>query len=345
VSRRSIVIVAAVTLTVAAAAGAGLAIAGGDEEVARGPEADRAAAAAVRHAGGGRAVEVVRDEDDGGGYEVEVQRPDGSAVEVDLSADGTVRASEPNDDRPGERDDEGRDDDGRDDDGRDDDDEDGADDDARGGAAAGAASTRLPAHLDPRNFTANITHAYWPMRPGSRWVYRKGDRRTVVTVTTRTEVVDGVRARVVRDVVRENGRVHEDTTDWYAQDRAGNLWYLGERTVEYDERGRGSTEGSWRAGTRGARAGIALPARPQVGMRFQQEQAPDAADTAQILSLNEQADVAAGHFGRLLMTKDFSPLEPRVLEFKLYAKGVGPVMVLDVSGGNGGREELVRYDR
>ena len=200
------------------------------------------------------------------------------------------------------------------------------------------------------DFSTKIDNPYWPMPVGRRWVYRETERgttqRVVVTVTDRTKrVAAGVTARVVRDVVTRNGRRVEDTDDWYAQHRDGSVWYLGEDTTEF-ERGRPvSREGSWEAGVRGAQAGIIMPARPQVGMEYHQEYAPgEAEDAAKVLSLDEQAQTPFGHFRRVLMTKDFTPLEPRVLEYKLYARGVGPVLVVGVSGG-AGREELIRFRR
>ena len=204
-----------------------------------------------------------------------------------------------------------------------------------------------PVRLDPADFSARIDNPYWPMAPGSRWVYRETDehgdvQRVVVTVTGRTRTVAGIEARVVHDVVTADGRLVEDTFDWYAQDRAGNVWYLGEDTREFED-GRVSRAGSWQAGVDGAQAGVLLPARPRVGSEYRQEYyAGEAEDAARVLSLDEQAEVPFGHFRGALLTKDFTPLEPDVLEYKLYAKGVGPVLVLAVSGG-GGREELLRY--
>ena len=205
-----------------------------------------------------------------------------------------------------------------------------------------------PVRLDPAEFTTKIDNPYWPMAPGSRWVYRETDeqgnrQRVEVTVTRRTKVIAGVRARVVHDLVTEDGRRVEDTFDWYAQDTAGNVWYLGEDTKEYEHGKVVSTRGSWEAGVDGAQAGVIMPARPRVGMRYRQEYAAgEAQDAARVLSVDEQAEVPFGHFTGVLMTKDFTPLEPKVLEYKLYARNVGPVLVLAVSGG-GGTEELVRY--
>jgi hypothetical protein len=194
-------------------------------------------------------------------------------------------------------------------------------------------------------FTTRIDNPYWPMAPGTKWVYREGNQRVTVTVTDRRKrVASGVEALVVRDTVTENGTLVEDTFDWFAQDAAGNVWYLGEDTKEYENGTFVSSEGSWEAGVDGAEAGIVMPAHPKPGMRYRQEYyRGHAEDAARVLSLDEQAQTAAGHFRGLLLTKDYTPLEPDVLEYKLYAKGVGPVLVLSPSGG-GGREELVRHE-
>jgi hypothetical protein len=217
-----------------------------------------------------------------------------------------------------------------------------------GSAQGGAESS---AQLDPGDFTTRIDNPYWPMRPGSRWVYRETDpdgtrQRVVVTVTRRTKrIANGVEARVVRDVVREEGKLVEKTDDWYAQDKKGNIWYLGEATTEYENGKPVSTEGSFEAGVDGAEAGIIMPAKPRRGMKYRQEfYAGHAEDRGEIVSLREQAEVPFGHFRNVLMTKDTNPLEPRILEFKFYARGVGPVLAVSVSGG-ADREELIRYKR
>jgi hypothetical protein len=201
--------------------------------------------------------------------------------------------------------------------------------------------------LDPADFTTEIDNAYWPMRPGTRWIYREqsqheGTLRGEVTVTDKVKEVDGVKARVIHDVATKDGRLVEVTDDWYAQDKTGNLWYLGEDTTEYRNGKPHSTGGSWEAGVDGAQAGIMIPATPHAGMTYRQEYyAGKAEDAARVLSLGEQAEVPAGHFTGALLTKDYTPLEPKMLEYKLYAKGVGPVMTLGVSG-DVGVEQLVR---
>ena len=206
-----------------------------------------------------------------------------------------------------------------------------------------------PVDLNPADFTTRIDNPYWPMSPGSRWVYRESDtegtrQRVVVTVTPKTKrIANGVEARVVHDVVTENGQLVEVTDDWYAQDADGNIWYLGEDTAEYENGEVTSTAGSFEAGVAGAQAGVIVPADAEPGLAYRQEYyAGEAEDSAEVLSLDEQAEVPFGHFAKVTMTKDLNPLEPKLLEYKFYARGVGPVLAIAVSGGTD-REELVSY--
>lgn len=207
--------------------------------------------------------------------------------------------------------------------------------------------------LDPSEFTTAIDNPFWPMRPGSRWVYRETDpigarQRVVVTVTDDTKLIaNGVLARVVHDVVTEHGEPVEVTDDWYAQDRCGNVWYLGEATKEYENGKVVSTAGSFEAGVDGAQAGVIVLAKPRKGVRYRQEYYDgEAEDRAEVVSLGERAEVPFGYFrrGRVLMTRDLDPLRPKVLEYKFYARGVGPVLAIGVSGGSD-REELLSYTR
>jgi hypothetical protein len=214
-------------------------------------------------------------------------------------------------------------------------------------AAAALPIAGEPAHLDPAEFTTRIDHPYWPMWPGSRWVYRQtdadGSRRIEVTVTHRTRTVMGVQARVVHDVATEDGEVTEDTYDWYAQDADGNVWYLGEDTRQVEDGKVTSTEGSWQAGVDGAQPGILLPARPRPGMAYRQEYGAGARDTAAVLSLHQRAKVPSGLFEHVLVTKEFTPLEPKLLKHAFFALGVGPVLSLTLAGGSD-REELLSFE-
>jgi hypothetical protein len=206
-----------------------------------------------------------------------------------------------------------------------------------------------PVKLDPAAFTTEIDNRYLPLRPGSRWLYREtganGTRqRVVVTVTDRTRrIANGIEARVVHDTVTADGALVEDTFDWYAQDADGNVWYLGEDTKEYADGKVVSTAGSWEAGVDGAQAGVVMPAKPRPGLEYRQEHYEgEAEDAARVLSLDDQAEVPAGHYTDVLLTKDWNPLEPRILEHKLYAQDVGLVLAVGVSGSSE-REELLRF--
>jgi len=225
---------------------------------------------------------------------------------------------------------------------------------ACGGGGGGSQASSLPqgsepASLDPADFTTRIDNPYWPMTPGSRWVYSETDaegnvQQVEVTVTSETKTILGIDARVVHDVVTEDGELVEDTYDWYAQDAEGNIWYLGEDTKEYGNGKLKSTEGSWEAGVDGAQPGIILPGRPAVGMSYRQEYLEgQAEDAAEVQSLDETATVPYGSFDGVLMTKDYTPLTPDLVEHKFYARGVGPVLALTVSGGSD-REELVSFE-
>ena len=207
-----------------------------------------------------------------------------------------------------------------------------------------------PANLDPSEFTVKIDNPYLPFTPGSRWVYRETadgepDQRVVVEVTGKTKMIaNGVEALVVRDTVTEGGELIELTDDWYAQDSAGNVWYLGEDTAEYEDGKRVCRCGSFEAGVDGAEAGIVMPADPQDGMAYRQEYYEgEAEDEAEVLSLDEKAEVPIGYYPETVMTKDLVPLEPKVSEHKFYAEGVGLVLALHISGGEG-REELVSFE-
>jgi hypothetical protein len=211
---------------------------------------------------------------------------------------------------------------------------------AAAGPALGARGGPVipPANPDPARFTTTIDNPYLPFEPGTRMVYRErsddGRGREVVTVTRRTRTVQGVETVVVRDRAFVEGELVEDTRDWYAQDRRGDVWYFGENTKEYEDGKVVSTEGSWRAGRAGARAGVVMPARPKVGDSYYQEYAPGAAlDQATVLRLDAERTVPYGSFDELLVTKDFTELEPDVVEHKFYARGIGVVLEKLVRGG------------
>jgi hypothetical protein len=196
------------------------------------------------------------------------------------------------------------------------------------------------AHPGPAAFVSSVDNPWFPLVPGKTFVYRgvkDGEpTRDVVHVTSRVRVVDGVRCVAVTDRLYASGRLAERTTDWYAQDRNGTVWYFGEDTAELDRSGRvTSREGSWLAGVKGARAGIFMPAHPQVGQAFRQELLQGhAEDHFRVLGLHASVRTPAVASTRGLLTKEWTPLEPDVVDHKLYVRGVGLVEERTIRGGD-----------
>ena len=192
----------------------------------------------------------------------------------------------------------------------------------------------------PADFVAHVDNPWFPLTPGTVYVYRgiKDGKpsRDVVTVTHATRAIEGVRATSVHDDLYVEGRLAERTTDWYAQDRAGNVWYFGEDTAELDAKGRvTSREGSWLAGVHGARPGIYMPARPVVGRRGRQEYLKGhAEDHFRVVSLDASVSAPALSSRHALLTEEWTPLEPGVLDHKLYVRGIGTVLEHTVKGGS-----------
>jgi hypothetical protein len=177
--------------------------------------------------------------------------------------------------------------------------------------------------VDAADFAANVDNPSFPLVPGTVLVYegRSDGEREVVTlrVTDQTKEILGVTCTVVRDTVED-----------------GNVWYMGEDTKEYEEGKVVRTEGSWEAGVDGALPGIIMPATPEVGLAYTQEHyAGEAEDKGKVVSLGDHVEVPYGSFDDVIVTEDWTPLEPKVLEHKYYAAGVGVVFEEIVKGGEG----------
>jgi hypothetical protein len=198
--------------------------------------------------------------------------------------------------------------------------------------------------LDPADFVADIDNPWMPFTPGHRWLYRvDGGQRIEVVVTHQTRTILGITATVVRDTETQRGQPVEDTFDWYAQDRDGNVWYMGEDTKEYENGQVVSTAGSWEAGVDGALPGVIMRADPRVGDAYRQEYyRGQAEDMAKVLRAGASERVPLRTFEGLLVTQEWSPLEPKVVEEKYYAKGFGLVLEKTVRGGSE-RTELLSY--
>jgi Ca2+-binding RTX toxin-like protein len=189
--------------------------------------------------------------------------------------------------------------------------------------------------INPADFVSVIDNPYFPLQPGTTFVYQNPgkDAFDTMIVTHDTKVIDGVTCTLVHDVAHENGQVIEDTFDYYAQDKQGNVWYFGEDTKELEDGKVVTTEGTWRAGVNGAEPGIIMEAHPHVGDAYKQEHAPGVAeDAAQVTGLHASADVPYGTFSGLLDTKEFTPLEPGVVEHKLYGLGIGMIDGIENTG-------------
>ena len=187
-------------------------------------------------------------------------------------------------------------------------------------------------------FAPRVDNPWFPLTPGTTFVYRgvKDGKaaRDVVKVLHTTRTIQGVRCTSVSDRLYLAGRLEERTTDWYAQDRRGNVWYFGEATAELDSSGHvTSTEGSWLSGRNGARAGIYMPARPHVGQTGRQEYYKGhAEDHFAVVSVRARVSVPYVSSTRAVLTKEWTPLEPGTLDHKYYVRGIGTVKEVTVKG-------------
>jgi hypothetical protein len=225
----------------------------------------------------------------------------------------------------------------------------GGDDDSDRGLPQGSE----PVKLKPADFTTTIDNPYSPMPVGTRWEYRETDttggrEKVVVRVTDKTKrIANGITARVVRDTATEKGVPVEVTDDWYAQDKDGNVWYLGEQVTNYEDGRVADHDGSWQAGVDGAQAGIVMPADPKPGLAYRQEYYEgEAEDRGAIVTVGEErVEVPYGFYKQdVLMTRDLSAIEPRTQELKFYVRGIGNVLSVHTDG-DGGRAELVAFKR
>ena len=195
-----------------------------------------------------------------------------------------------------------------------------------------------PKRLHPNDFVARVDNPWFPLKPGSRWHYRGVDADGRFTdnmhVTHRTKRIEGVRATVVHDVVLKHRKPREVTNDFYAQDRHGNVWYFGENTKELDRQGHvTSREGSFKAGLDGARPGVLFPGDPKVGTKARQEYYKGhAEDHFKVLDRNARVSVPYVSSHHAVKTKEWTPLEPGIVEHKYYVRGVGDVKEITVKG-------------
>ena len=199
--------------------------------------------------------------------------------------------------------------------------------------------------IHPSNFGSDVTNPYFPLVPGTVFHYLNriidgadtSYEQDEVSVLLDTKMIDGVQCRTVHDVVTVAGMVTEDTYDWYSQDKSGNVWYFGEHTKSLKDNGGATTEGSWKAGTQNACPGVIMWADPQShagDIYYQEFLAGTAEDQAQVINTNSKVTVPYGSFSKCLKTKEFTNLEPGVIEYKYYAANVGLLKTEMTSGGD-----------
>src|SRR5882757_6241913 len=221
-------------------------------------------------------------------------------------------------------------------------------DDARLAACARLGGAPYDPVIDPSNFVARIDNPYFPLTPGTTFIYEgqtaEGFEHNEFAVTRNTRVILGVTCVEVHDTVTTDGELTEDTLDWFAQDRDGNVWYFGENTHELEDGLITTIDGTLMAGVNGDKPGIVMKAHPAIGDFYRQEfSLNNAEDFAQTLSLNEVVTVRAGTFNHCLKSEETTPLEPDLLEDKFFAPGVGNILTVDAH--TGARSELVRIIR
>jgi hypothetical protein len=207
-----------------------------------------------------------------------------------------------------------------------------------------------PKTLHPSDFVRRVDNPFFPLKPGSKWFYRGKDDvghfADRMHVRHKRKTILGVHATIVHDVVLRHGKPREVTDDWYAQDKHGNVWYFGENTKELDRHGHVTTrEGSFKAGRDGARPGLFMPGDPKVGQSARQEfYKGHAEDHFKILDLNAKVSTAYVSSRHALRTKEWTPLEPGIVDNKYYVRGIGDVKEKTVKGGLE-RLQLVHFRR
>jgi hypothetical protein len=180
--------------------------------------------------------------------------------------------------------------------------------------------------VETKNLGVRGTNPYFNLTPGYQLSYMHKKDAEVVTVLNETRVIDGVTTRVVEDRESRDGKLVELTRDYYAIDSATNdVYYFGEGVDVYKNGKIVGHEGSWMSGVKNAKFGLMMPAKPEAGQRFYQEQAPGVGmDRAEIKATGSSLMTPAGNFTNVVYVVENSPIELGSSK-KWYAAGVGPV--------------------
>ena len=185
--------------------------------------------------------------------------------------------------------------------------------------------------IDPAEFGGPIDNPYLPLKPGTVFTYRgvgddgKTRELNIVRVTRHKKRIMGIDATVVLDKVWSGGKPEERTFDWYAQDRAGNVWYMGEDSYDREHGRWVRNDGSWTAGVGNGEPGVIMLAHPRRGDAYRQEYSPGhAVDQAKVLGPGGAVGTPFREFSRTLLTREFSTID-RQFEKKWYARGIGVI--------------------
>jgi len=186
--------------------------------------------------------------------------------------------------------------------------------------------------INPGNFVSQITNRYFPLTPGTALIYEGGGEHVDFFVTYNTRVILGVTCVEVHDTVTNSaGEVIEDTRDWFAQDKQGNVWYFGENSQEIEGGLVVSLQGSWTGGVDGAKPGIVMKGAPRAHDFYRQEfLLEEAEDLAEVLSVSARRSFGSQSVENCVETAETSSIEPDALEQKFYAPNIGQVLTIDV---------------
>ena len=202
--------------------------------------------------------------------------------------------------------------------------------------------------INPSDFVGSVTNPFMPLVVGTKYTYQvqtdEGNEVVEITVTPDSIRILGIKCTVVTDILKnDKDDIIENTIDWYAQDKNGNVWYFGEDTKEYENGKVVSTAGTWKAGVNGAQAGIVMYGKPVLGIPYRQEYLfNEAEDMGKVISTSETVTVPFGTFTNCIMTEEWTPLEPDVVEHKYYASGIGNIKTIMIKGGNEAEELLTK---
>lgn len=179
--------------------------------------------------------------------------------------------------------------------------------------------------LSERSLVTTGRSEYFVLEPGFQVVLESRFTKLIITVLDETRKVDGVMTRVVEEKEWISGALYEVSRNFFAIDpETKDVFYFGEEVDFYRDGKVADHYGAWVAGKNGARAGLMMPGKPRLGMKYYQEIAPNVAmDRAEIINIDDKLPTPAGSFSKCLTTREGTALNFREVEFKTYAPGIG----------------------